>query len=116
MVIIPLQPALPNYRMTTTVLETAYIFDVRWNSRDAAWYLDLREENGTAIALGIKLVLGTWLARRVEHTLMTQGAFIMQAPDGVDATFYDIGVRVQLTYWTIEELLADTLVSTAENP
>lgn len=103
---IPLVPGDPNYRLETTIDGVPYIMDMRWNSRDAAHYMDLYTEDETPIVLGLKLVLGVYLGRYINHTLFRNGAFVMVDTSGQrrDATLDDIGARVQLIRYTIPEI------------
>lgn len=105
---IPLVPSVPNYRRTTTIEDSTYIFDVRWNARESAWYFDLLEEDETPIRIGLKIVLGTFIGRTCHHPLFQAGAFIALDSSGEnrDPGLDDLGfgARVALTYWTVEDL------------
>lgn len=104
----PLLPRLGgNYRFGATIESTPYLFDVRWNSRDAAWYMDVLEASEQPIVLGIKLVLGAYLGRRSNHRLFKRGVFMMldTSDAGRDATYDDLGERVILVYMPIDELI-----------
>ena len=107
-VIIPLVPSIPWYRITTQIADTPYIFDVRWNVRDAAWYFDLFEIDETPIASGIKIVLGVPLGRRIKHALMRCGAFVAKDISGKwkDAGLDDLGTRVQLRYYSALNIIS----------
>lgn len=107
-VVIPLEPSIPWYRITAALGETSYIFDVKWNARDAAWYFDLLEIDETPIAHGLKIVLGTLIGRRIKHPLFQQGVFaaLDLTKQWRDAGFDDIGTRVQLRYYTAYAILA----------
>lgn len=104
---IPLVPSVGSYRFATVITTTAYIFDVRWNTRDAAWYMDVLEVDETPIIRGIKLVLGVYLGRRSNHTLFLNGVFTLSDTSGAkaDATFDDLGVRVLLQYIPVLDLI-----------
>jgi hypothetical protein len=104
--VIPLTPSLPWYRVTVQIADTSYIFDVKWNARDVAWYFDLLELDETPIAKGVKIVLGTVLARRADHPLIKSGSFIAKDLSGQfqEAGFDDLGTRVQLIYFTVYDI------------
>lgn len=106
--VLPLQPSVPWYRMTVPINDTPYLFDVKWNARDQAWYFDLYEVDETPIAFGIKIVLGISLGRRVQHPLMQHGAFVARdlSNQWIDAGFDDMGTRVQLRYFTVYDIIA----------
>lgn len=115
--VLPFRPSIGNYRFGTTLGQASYIFDVRWNSRDnidrktgqpmGAWYMDLRAENLKPIAFGVKLVLGAYLGRRVNHQLFRNGVLVAQDTTnaGRDATYDDLGVRVLIKYIPVTELV-----------
>lgn len=104
---IPFQPSIGLYRFGTPIDDSSYVFDVRWNSRDAAWYFDVREADLTPIVYGVKIVLGTYLGRRKNHRLFRRG--VMVATDttgqGREATFDDLGARVVVRWIPQTDLL-----------
>jgi len=106
-VFIPFQPSENNYRIIVPLQNVPYIFDVRWNTRDSAWYFDLRHEDETPILCNCKLLLGVrpghastdpFFAARVFQVFDTSNQH-------QDATFDDLGVRVQLLVTDISEAL-----------
>lgn len=105
---IPFEPTTPNYRMGVVLGGTQYIFDVRWNQRDQAWFFDLLAEDEDPIVSGVKIVLGTILGGRCADERMPDG--IMQAEDttgtGTEARIDDIGTRVIVMFWTWAEMAA----------
>jgi hypothetical protein len=109
--VIPLVPSDASYRLATNIENENYIFFVRWNSRDAAWYFDLLEQNGTMIARGVKIVLGAPLARSTVHRLFAAGVFVARdtTKSGKEPTLDDLGTRVQLWYLTTAEMVAEIL-------
>jgi hypothetical protein len=118
-VILPFRPSVGNYRFSAVLASTEYLFDVRWNSRARAFYFDVREADETAIVLGIKAVLGVYYGRRANHPLFRQGALVARIPHGAargEATFDDLGARVQVWYFTRDEVVEEiysTLTSKA---
>lgn len=107
---LPLVPSIPNYRMGTTLNGSQYILDVRWNGRDGAWYLDILEQDETPIVNGVKIVLGCYLARRCSHPLFREGVLVAIDTAGTrtDAGIDDLGTRVVVRYFTIEEVVSYT--------
>jgi hypothetical protein len=105
---IPVIPSTPWYRLTTSLVDVPYIFDFRWNARDLAWYFDLFEIDEKPIVYGVKVVLGVPLARRVKHDLIRCGAFVARdlTRQWRDATYDDFGTRVQLHYYTAQNVIA----------
>lgn len=105
---LPLVPSIPNYRVGTTIENVQYVLDVRWNARDGAWFMDVSDSTAVPIALGIKLVLGIALGRRITDARFPTG--LLYAADlsnqGLDATLDDLGTRVVIQYLTADELTA----------
>lgn len=103
--ILPFEPSEAFYRFTTTLEDTDYIFDVRWNDRDAAWYFDVLRLDETVVRAGNKIVLGAFPGRRSSDADFPPGVFMVVDTSGsdVDATYDDIGVRVFVHYYTQAE-------------
>lgn len=112
--LLPFVPSIPFYRFSTTLDNVEYVFDVRWNNRDAAWYFDVSETDNTPIAQGIKVVLGTYLGRWVNHTLFRDGVIVAVdlSDAGREATLDDLGTRVQIMRLGLEEVLSLRVTST----
>jgi hypothetical protein len=106
-VIVPFVGSIANYRFGTQIQGTTYIFDVYWNSRDAAWYFHVRDISETMIQAGIKIVLGAYLGRRSNDPLFRDGVFVAVdlANKGQEAGFDDLGSRVLVQYIPAEELM-----------
>lgn len=122
--IIPLVPALGNYRLGTALptfngvdwnTTQNYIFDVRYNSRELAWYLNVRDIDEKLIRGGIKLVTGVYLGRTCVHPLFRSGALVLRpvGSDRRDATYWDLGLRLKLWYFTQAEVVRELLASMA---
>lgn len=106
--LIPLVPSVGFYRFSTALDGVDYIFDVRWNARDNAWFFDLLDVDEIMIRAGSKIVLGTLPGRRSAHADFPGGAFFVTDTSnaGLDATYEDLGTRVTLTYYSREEIAA----------
>src|ERR1043166_1058763 len=91
---LPLEGGLAFQQFDTVLGDQTFTIKQRWNTRDAAWYLDLIDASGLPIFSGIKLVLGIALGRRVTDPRMP-GVFIAADFEGTDtnpsrdATFDD---------------------------
>ena len=96
-----------NYSVSTILDDTEYIFNVRWNGRDESWYFDLSDSEGGIIRAGLKILLGAFPGRRSVDPRFPNGAFVVSdlSNEGVDATYYDLGTRVVMHYFTAAELL-----------
>lgn len=98
---IPLVPSIGHYDFTTTIEGSDYLFVVRWNTREQAWYFDLFESNGRVIRKGFKIVLGSYIGRGINHPLfLRDGMFFAfdSSQQHREATFDDIGSRVILYF------------------
>ena len=107
---LPLIASTRGYRVGAILDGTPYIFDLHWNGREAAWYMDLLAEDETVIRAGMKLVLGARLGSQSAREDFPGGAFIVMdlSGTGIDAGFDDLGVRVQVWYMTQAEIDAAT--------
>lgn len=108
---IPFTPSTSNYKLGVPIDGTRYMFDpVRWNAREGAWYFDLREEDQTPIALGIKVVLGVNLGRRSAHPFFADHLLFAYdtSGQGRDPGFDDFGdgQRVVVVHMNAEDVLA----------
>ena len=110
--ILPFIASVGRYRFVTVIEGTQYIFKVRWNSRDAAWYFDVLEFDETPIATGIKIVLGVNFARWSNHPLFLDGNMFAlssaQTPHA-DATFDNLGTTIKVYYYTRADIVANQL-------
>ena len=106
--ILPLEPSVAFYQFGTTLDQLPCIIDARWNSRDNAWYLDFFDTEEIPIAFGVKAILGVHLGRRLTHEIFRQGVLVAAdlSGKGIDATYDDIGQRVELRYYTNFEVMA----------
>jgi hypothetical protein len=99
------------YRFATVIEGVQYIFKVRWNTRDAAWYFDVLEFDETPIATGVKIVLGTNFAKWCNHPLFLDGvmfALSTAQPPHADATLDDLGTTIKVYYYTRADMSGNT--------
>ena len=106
MQILPLIPSVAEYEFDTVLDESVYYLRVIWNARDAAWYLDIYDEDRQPVMYGVKVVLGTNLGRTCDHPLTRRGALIAidRSGQNADATFDDLGTRVAVLHLTSTEM------------
>jgi len=116
--ILPFEGGIPFYDFSTTIAGREYIFDVRWNGRDEAWYFDVKEIDNTPIASGVKVVLGTLLARYTNHPLFRNGVMVVidlndnGEGEARDATLDDLGSRVVVMWLSLDEALSLRVTAT----
>jgi hypothetical protein len=105
---LPLIPSVPRYRFGTTLDNTQYVFEVYWNGRDAAWYMNVLQTDETPVQYGIKIVLGAALGGLVIDPAFPPGIMVALDLSGadLDATFDDLGTRVIVQYFTLDEVRA----------
>lgn len=105
---VPAADSGPFYRVGVVLGDRQYIFDVRWNARDGAWYFDMFAEDESPIVVGVKIVLGALLGGRCVSADFPDGVFIASDLEntGRDATIDDLGTRVAVYFYTTDELEA----------
>lgn len=103
---LPLVPATPNYRVGTSLDGVSYVFDVRWNGRAAAWYVDILDEEADPICVGLKVVLGAALGARSADPRRPAGLLMASdlSGEGREATFDDLGSRVVVYFYPFADL------------
>lgn len=110
--ILPFVPSTNHYDFDTVLRSLEFKFEVRWNSRDEAFYFDVFAADKTRIATGLKVALGAYMGRNVNHELFRQGCLVCRIPQGDDRSnprFDDMGTRVLVYYFTREEMAAEWL-------
>ncbi len=109
--VLPFIPSEGNYRFQTTIEDVPYVFDVRWNERDVAWYFDLFQSDGVSIELGIKVVLNAYLGRTSTHSLFQRGVLAAIDTSGAYAEpgFDDLGTRVEVRYYSVSDLVHESM-------
>lgn len=97
---IPLRTDLTHYEFSITLDGVAYLLELRWNTREEAWYLDIRLEDKTDVVTGIKVVLGFPLGRRSQHAKRPPGILLALDTSGrdIEPGISDLGGRVELLY------------------
>lgn len=98
--LIPFTSSDNNYRLVIPLGGTNYLFDVRWNSRDSAWYISILTEDEVPIGSGLKLVLGARLGRHNPHPFFKEHTLVVLDTSGEDrdAGYDDLGARVVLVH------------------
>lgn len=109
--IIPFKPSKGRYRFVTVIDGAQYIFKVRWNSREQAWYFDVLEHDETPIVQGVKIVLGTNFAKTSNHPLFLNGNMFARcfSKPHADPTFDTLGVSVQVFYFNRGDIVDNIL-------
>lgn len=104
--IIPLDPDGETHfdQQVATLDGVLYLFEVRWNDREAAWYLDLKTADGDPILTSIKLVTACALGARRVDSRMPPGVLVIEDTaantQGLeDPGLDDLGTRHRLIYY-----------------
>jgi hypothetical protein len=105
---IPLRQ-LPSDSFELTLAGSTYKFRNRWNDREQRWRLDIFEQNGTPIVLGLKLVPFVNLTERfADERLPTTGHLVVTDTEPITSirplAFEDLDDRLKLIFFTNEEL------------
>lgn len=97
---IPLDSLTPDYEFNTVLAGSEFILRVRWNERDAAWFMDISTPQERTIATGLKLVIGALIGFRIVDDEKPDGVFQVADLSGndQDAGFDDMGSRVRLYF------------------
>lgn len=104
---IPFLTSETNYVLACPIDDEQILFDVRWNSRDSAWYMDMYEADDTVIELNIKIVLGVPLGRRSNHVWFENHLMLAvdSTGEGRDPGYDDLGGRVKVIIQTVEDFV-----------
>jgi hypothetical protein len=108
--VIPFVPSIGEYDFDVVIEGDTYLFDpVRWNEHDQAWYFDLLEADRTPILQGAKITVGSYIGRYSTHKLFQRGviAAVDTSGDYRAPTFDDLGTRVEVRFYRIEDLVAE---------
>ena len=104
---VSLDPTVLAYDQLTQLEGVEYLLSFFWSARESAWYLSLYDQDENPIALSIKLVLGTSLLAKFIDMRLPPGALMCYdtSGSGVDiASPGDLGTRIELDYFTSDEL------------
>jgi hypothetical protein len=114
---VPLLNSDPWFRSTTALDRlgggtVTVSFDFKWNDRDQSWYFDVIDDQERPIVNSVRLVLGVYLGRHSRrHELFRNGALVAintsraTADRGREAGFNDLGARVILRYFTVNDIM-----------
>lgn len=97
--IIPTTPGVAFSVRRVSLDGSEYVLRLRWNSREARWYMSLSDADDVLIVGGVKLVAGWPLLRLVVDARRPPGQLVAldQAGDA-DPNLDDLGTRVVLVY------------------
>jgi hypothetical protein len=104
---VSLVPSVAQYELRTDLEGAEYTLKMRYADRLGVWLMDLEDENGEPIITGawcllnVRLLKGNTVATRPPGDLV----FVSTSQDGREATFDNMGTRVELIYLTAAEVV-----------
>lgn len=104
--VLPLDSVDPHYTVTIKLEGVRYRLGMDWNEREGSWYMSLTQENGTAIASGLRVVPDWPLLRRVTGSARPPGEMVFRNTGSEDAEpgRNDIGEMFVPLYYEESEL------------
>jgi hypothetical protein len=111
---LPIERGNPDQRFNTTLVDTEYIFDFRWNERADAWYMNVFDEEEKALLHGVKVVLGTLLGGHASNAIadFPEGVLVAYDTEGtnIDAGRDDFGADQRVVVIFVPRAEFETLV------
>lgn len=121
--VVPFRPGIAFQEFQITLENEVYTVRARWNELSkvidpdptvdgdrgvGSWYMDLIDADFEPIFMGARIVLGVMLGRTSTHPLLNTGVFVAvdRSNERREATFEDLGERVQIRRYTIRQLWA----------
>lgn len=95
-----------HFSQITTLSGQDFVLTFQWNSREAAWYLDIADQDELPIVTSRKVTVGFPLITRCVDVRQPKGMLMAVDTTGKeqDPGFDDFGTRVQLVYFEPEDL------------
>lgn len=89
-----------HYEFKTTLQGAVYTFEVRWNTREQAWYTTIKTEDEEIIVADCKIVADWFLFLRSRDARLPPGLFATYDTSGrgQNPGINDLGTRVQVVY------------------
>ena len=91
---LPVITSLNNQELRVPLVGGMFVMTFQWNTQDGvgAWYMDIREDDKTPVAIGLKLVLGV-LGKRSPHSFFVNNILTVvdTTRDNRDPGFDDLG-------------------------
>ena len=102
---IPIRASVSIQKFDIALDNIVYQMVAKWNSRSEFWTLDIFDENGGDVVLGIALKLG---ARLLKQFGLDMGEMIIvdDTNSGTEASLSSFGISTTLVYFTPAELEA----------
>lgn len=107
-ILIPLDSVRAFSTQKIDLVDATFRIDMAWNGRDETWWMNLYTEQGDAIVVGTPLVPDWDLLGRYRDSRLPAGHFfaVDTSGAGLPPGRNDLGDRVQLVFFTDEEVAA----------
>lgn len=98
--LMPIRSDLPSYEFQIDLEGSLYTFRFKFNRRMERWSMDIADENGVALLVGIPLHIDLDLIRRFKNTGLPPGNFYLvdESGEGKPATRETMGGDHKLFY------------------
>lgn len=110
--LVPTPPSgVHSWEAQVPIGDALYTFAYNWNASaktSGLWSLGVYDDQDEAIIVGCRIVLGIPIGRTSTHDLFTSGRIVAVDMTGkhVEPGLYDLGQRVELRRYTIDQYLA----------
>lgn len=106
-----LNDGTPHYEFECELEGVTYSFDLAWNDRDGAWYMQIGDGNQNLLCGSLRVVLGKFFTIRYRNAALFPGQLLCVDTSGqnTDPGLLDLGARVQIWYYdsaSVASLLA----------
>src|SRR5262249_30878316 len=117
-VLLPFRPSVPHYTFRSALLGAQYKFTVRWNTQLQLYHFDINDSAGNRVVVGVPVVLGALYGRASSHVLFQSGCLLARdtTRSGAEARFDDLGARVQVLYFTRDDMANELAGSLSPAP
>jgi hypothetical protein len=97
---IPCYANLTHYDMQVVLDDVTFTLEFRWNTREQAWYMHVKQQDDTDVLDSVKIVINWPLAARYRDPRLPLGYFLAVDSSAAqqDPGISDLGDRVQLYY------------------
>lgn len=91
---------VPFYSFEVDLEDRSYAFELRWNERDAGWYLSVSSPDGTSLVSGRRVSVGASLLGESANEALPPGTLIAidTTDSDTDPGRDELGSRVVLIY------------------
>ena len=106
MMLLPITQETAADAFSTELGGLTFGFAFRWNDRASQWVLDVSDGDGVLLAAGVRVTVGVLLLRRLGLGSRFPGDLYAVDENGQnrDAGFEDLGRRVQVYWFSDDEL------------